>query len=269
MIKHKNVIISLLVLSSYCFMIIMNMLANILPLNGKNTGEISDSYGNLFAPAGITFAIWGLIYLLLFVYIVYQFWGYLGIARGGKSERIGQILNHSGIWFSISSVANALWILAWHYDVIWLSLLFTLCILGCLIKINLGLRNESLSRREHVAVRLPFTVYLGWATVATIANMTVLLVSVSWNRFSLSEVFWTASIVMIGAVIGCLGVFFYKSYAYGAVLLWAYAGIVLKHLSPEQFNGKYPAVILAVLVSILGILISMVVLFYRKRKTKK
>lgn len=269
MIKHKNVIISLLVLSSYCFMIIMNMLANILPLNGKNTGEISDSYGNLFAPAGITFAIWGLIYLLLLVYIVYQFWGYTGIARGGKEERIGQILNKTGIWFAISSVANALWILAWHYDVIWLSLLLTLCILGCLIKINLGLRDESFSKMEHVAVRLPFTVYLGWATVATIANVTVFLVSVSWNRFSLSEVFWTVSIVLIGAVIGCLGVVFYKSYTYGAVLVWAFAGIAMKHLSPAQFNGKYQAVILAVLVSILGILISMVILFCSKRKVKK
>ena len=256
MIKNKNnITIAIVVFLSYILMIITNSLANILPINGKGTGEISDSYQNLFAPAGITFSIWGVIYLLLLVYNIYQFRWYKR-----ENDTQVQIFTKVSILFSISSIANTVWIFAWHYEVIWLSLLLMLVILFCLIKINMILKDNDFSKLEKITVKLPFTVYLGWITVATIANITTFLVSINWNRFSLSEVFWTDLMIGVGAVIGFLGVLYYKSYAYGIVLIWAYLGIAIKHLSLDQFNGSYPSVIITVFISILFIILSMILL---------
>jgi hypothetical protein len=262
MIKSKNnIAIPIVVFLSYIIMVVTNSLANILPINGKGTGEVSDSYQNLFAPAGITFAIWGVIYLLLLVYTIYQLRRYKR-----ESDTKKQIFTKVGILFSISSIANTIWIFAWHYDVIWLSLILMLVILICLININLILKNNDFPILEKFTVKLPFTVYFGWITVATIANITTFLVSINWNRFSLSEVFWTDFIIGVGAVIGFIGVLYYKSFTYGIVLIWAYFGIALKHLSPEQFNGRYPSVIITVFISISLIVLSLIILLRLRMK---
>ncbi|MFA9463916.1 MAG: hypothetical protein ACERKN_06450 [Velocimicrobium sp.] len=262
MLKQKNNIrLPFIVFISYIIMVITNSLANILPINGKGTGEISDSYQNLFAPAGFTFAIWGIIYLLLIIYTLYQL-----IRYNRESDIKKQIFDRVGILFSISSIANTIWIFAWHYDVIWLSLLLMMVILICLIKINLILKDTDFSMLENLTVKLPFTVYFGWITVATIANITIFLVSINWNRFSLSEVFWTDLIISVGAIIGCISVLFYKSFAYGIVLIWAYLGIALKHLSPDKFNRRYPSVIITVSISMVLIVLSLLVLLRIRMK---
>lgn len=256
MMKNKNsIIIPIVVLLSYLIMITTNSLANILPINGKGTGEISDSYPNLFAPAGITFAIWGLIYLLLLAYSIYQLLRYKKETDSKK-----QLYKNIGVLFSASSIANSLWIFAWHYDVIWLSFLLIIVVLICLIKINIILKNNDFPMLEQFTVKLPFTVYFGWITVATIANATTFLVSINWNGFTLSDIFWTNLILGIGALIGIIGVQTYKSFAYGLVIIWAYFGIALKHLSPEQFNGRYPSVIITVCISILLLVLSQIFL---------
>ncbi|MBH1940258.1 tryptophan-rich sensory protein [Mobilitalea sibirica] len=262
--KINNILIPIVVLITYIIMVITNSLANALPINGKGTGEISDSYQNLFAPAGITFAIWGLIYLLLLMYSINQLINYKR-----ESDIKQQIFNAVGVLFSVSSVANTIWIFAWHYNVIWLSVILMLVILICLIKINIILKDKDFSVIEKFTVKLPFTVYFGWITIATIANVTTFLVSVNWNRLSLSEVFWTNLIIIIGAVIGFICVLFYKSLAYGCVFIWAYMGIALKHLSPETFDGRYPSVIITVFIAILLIILSQVILIRVRVKDKK
>jgi len=130
MTGEKNAsVIKKLVTVTYLVMIIINALANILPINGVNTGQVSDSYPNLFAPAGITFAIWGLIYFLLAGFTLYQ----LGFFQDYRVRLKAGLLQKLGLYFSISSIANALWIFSWHYHVISLSMLLMLIILGCLI----------------------------------------------------------------------------------------------------------------------------------------
>ena len=262
MIKSKNnMAIKIVVFLSYVIMVVTNSLANSLPINGKGTGEISDSYPNLFAPAGITFAIWGVIYLLLLVYSIYQL-----RYHNKENDTKTKIFNEIGILFSISSVANAVWIFAWHYEVIWLSVLLMLVILLCLIEINHILKDSDFNKLEKLTVKLPFTVYFGWITVATIANITTFLVSVNWNRFSFSEVFWTDIIIGTGAVIGFVGVLYYKSFAYGIVLIWAYFGIAFKHLSFDQFKVRNPSVMITVFISIIFIVLSMIMLLRIRMK---
>lgn len=224
-------------------MIVVNVLANSLPINGVDTGVISDSYPNLFAPAGITFAIWGLIYLLLALFTFYQ----LGIIN--KNDEIStELLNKVGILFSISSIANTIWIFTWHYQVIWLSIVFMLVILISLIKIVNAIKEEKLSSKEKFFVKLPFSIYFGWITVATIANTTTLLVSLNFKGFGISETIWTVLIIIIGAIIGIITLLRNRDYFYGLVIIWAYFGIIIKHTT--VFNSMYPAVVITAIISI-------------------
>jgi len=235
--------IKFFVVITFIAMVVVNVLANSLPINGVDTGVISDSYPNLFAPAGITFAIWGLIYLLLALFTFYQ----LGIIN--KNDEIStELLNKVGILFSISSIANTIWIFTWHYQVIWLSIVFMLVILISLIKIVNAIKEERLSSKEKFFVKLPFSIYFGWITVATIANATTLLVSLNFKGFGISETIWTVLIIIIGAIIGIITLLRNRDYFYGLVIIWAYFGIIIKHTT--VFNSMYPAVIIAATISI-------------------
>lgn len=256
--------VKFLVAITFTLMVIMNALANILPINGRGTGEVSDSYPNLFAPAGITFSIWGVIYFLLALYTLYQFGVFQGKATGGNKR----LLTRIGMLFSLSSVANTLWILAWHYDRILVSLFLMLVILLCLIGINLLTRNAVLSAKERLFIRLPFSVYFGWITVATIANVTTLLVDMGWNRFGVSEVVWTVLILAVGALIGILTMFSFRDMAYGIVLIWAYAGILLKHVSDTGFAGAYTSVMITVVVCIILYILAQGYLLFSKKNVK-
>jgi hypothetical protein len=246
-------------------MIGANAIANILPLNGITTGDVSLVYDNLFAPAGITFTIWGVIYVALAAFTLYQ----AGLLKSSNDTVKDNLLNKVGILFSISSLANTAWIFAWHYDLIALSLIFMLAILICLIWINGIMVKEKLTDKEKWLVRMPFMVYHGWITVAAIANITVLLVSMGWNGFGISEPVWAVIMIAAGAVIGSLTAIAYKSVAYILVLVWAYIGILIKHTSADGFALRYTGVIAAVIICIALLIGVAVYVFDSIRKMKE
>lgn len=231
---------------TFLIMVTVNALANILPINGQGTGAVSDSYANLFAPAGITFAIWGLIYLLLAGFTLYV----LGLFRNKNSYIKAAIIDKIGVIFSFSSLANALWIFCWHYHQFLISVVLILVMLFCLIVINKVLKEENLTIREKILIRLPFSIYFGWITVATIANITTLLVSLNWNGFGIAEMIWAVIIIIVGMVIALAVMIRNQDIAYGLVLIWAYAGILIKHTSAAGFSGQYPAIITTVIICI-------------------
>jgi hypothetical protein len=233
---------SILVLIVLIVMVAVNAMANILPINNLSTGEISDAYPNLFAPAGLTFAIWGLIYLLLAAFTVFQFFQ-------PKTEEAARRLKFVQLFFVISSLANAAWIFCWHYLLLPASLALMLVILISLIAINHRLAKEKLAANEWLFLRLPFSIYFGWITVATVANVTVLLVDLDWNRFGLNEPFWTIIILIVATIIALAVIGKNRDWAYGAVVVWAYAGILIKHLEADLskgFGGQYIMVIITV-----------------------
>ena len=244
---------------TFILMVVVNALANILPINGIGTGAVSDSYPNLFAPAGITFAIWGVIYLLLAAYTVFQ----LGLFKKNRSMS-DALMNKVGVVFSISSIAYTVWIFTWHYRIIALSMVLMIIILVCLAIIVSAIRKETLSTKEKVFVKLPFSIYFGWITVATIANLTTLLVSVGWNGFGLSQTVWAIAIIAIGAAIGIITILRNKDYAYGLVILWAYAGIVIKHVSETGFNSMYPAVMITTIAAMVLVVVAEVMAITKK-----
>ncbi|MFZ3070695.1 MAG: hypothetical protein WA110_06200 [Anaerolineaceae bacterium] len=260
--KTNDKFLKIFTLAAFLVMVTVNALANILPINGITTGEVSNAYPNLFAPAGLIFSIWGLIYLLLAGYSLYQ----IGLFQEKDESDKPDLLHKVSLVFAISSLANTAWIFTWHYRLIPLSMLLMVVILGCLITINLAIRKENLSTREKIFVRLPFSVYFGWITVATIANATTLLVSLDWNGFGVSETTWTIIILAVGMLIGTVTTIKNRDSAYGFVLVWAYAGILIKHTSTTGFAGQYPAVITTTIVCIVLLLAASIYAFASKRQ---
>ena len=250
--KQKNLGLKIGVTVTYVGMVVVNFLANALPIAGVGTGEASDRYQNLFTPSGLTFSIWGLIYLLLSIYTLYQF----GVGQKSQTKEREQTFKKVGQYFLLTSLANIAWIFSWHYGVIWLSVLIMLSFLFLLIKIADIINKERYSLLDKICIRLPFSVYFGWITVATIANITVLFVSLGWKGFGISEVFWTIIILLVGCLIGILRMIKDRNIFYGLVLVWAYFGILIKHLSVGGFNGQYPYVVMVIIASIVLFLIT-------------
>lgn len=249
------------VITSFVIMVAVNAFANILPINGISTGEVSDSYPNLFAPAGITFSIWGVIYLLLALYSLYQF----GIFQK-KAVLDTPLYNKTGTLFVITSIANAAWIFAWHYKALALSLVLMLIILVSLASINTLLIKADLTVKDKIFIKLPFSIYFGWITVATIANVTAFLIDIGWERFGLSEIFWTIVIILTGLLIGGLTAYINRDIPYALVLIWAYAGIIIKHVSDTGFNLAYPSVMITVTVAITLFIVDIVYIIIKMRK---
>jgi hypothetical protein len=238
-------ILSILNLLGFLGTVVVNALASILPLNGITTGELSDLYPNLFVPAGLTFAIWGLIYVLLGVFVIYPL--ILSVRRDPQKvdfvQRIGPL-------FFVSCLANIGWIFAWHYQILPLSLVLMLVLLGCLLAIYLRLNTgkSEATKAEKYSAHLPFSIYLGWITIATIANLTALLVDVNWGRWGLSEQFWAVAVIVVGIAIALSVLFSRKDIFYSLVVDWALLGILLKRLSVTTVPDKG-----VVIVTIVGL----------------
>lgn len=237
-----EMLLKLLVTFTYLGMVAVNAMANILPINGVTTGGVSDSYPNLFAPAGITFSIWGLIYLLLGAHVLYQ----LGLLGKEKDKKVSDAVKKISKYFIGTSIINSIWIFAWHYNQIGLTLVLMVGLLILLIKIADITNTIKLDMKQRLLVKCPFSVYFGWITVATIANVTTLLVSLGWNGFGISAEIWTIIVLIVGAAIGTWRMLKDRNIAYGMVLVWAYLGIFIKHYSLEYFNQSYPLIMLTV-----------------------
>ncbi|MDD5038515.1 MAG: hypothetical protein PHN78_04280 [Dehalococcoidales bacterium] len=225
--RVSRIVLSVVNIIGFLGTILVNGLANGLPINNKTTGELSGQYPNLFVPAALTFSIWGLIYLLLAVFVVYSL---LSAIKNDDSE---SFIDRIGILFSLSCVANMGWIIAWHYEIVPLSLAIMLLLLGLLLAIylRLDIGKEGPTRKEQYLVHLPFSMYLGWITIATIANTTALLVDINWTRFGLSEQFWTVAVIIVGIAIALSVLLRRQDIYYCIVVDWALLGIVIKRLA--------------------------------------
>ncbi len=219
-------------------MVFMNYLANALPLNGKTTGALSAQYPNLFVPAGITFSIWGIIYLMLGLFVILQF-----------REQQRPVVEAIGWGFAISCLLNALWIYAWHYEKLPLSMLVMLGLLAILIYIN-----YRLSDFQPGIVKAAFGIYLGWICIATIANATALLVSYNWGGWGVSEISWAIIMVLAGLVITAFALYAVKNPFLGLAVIWAFTGIVINRQTdyPAIATIAWIAIALMALVTIWG-----------------
>ncbi len=226
--QSKRILLVALNLAGVIGTIIVNVLAIVLPLNNITTAELSDRYPNLFVPAGYTFSIWSVIYIFLIAFIVYHV-----VVLVKEKSHTQTVIEKIGILFFITCCANVGWLFAWHYELIplsiavMLSLLFTLIVLY--MRLDVG-RAEA-SGGEYYCVHVAVSVYLGWISIATIANITVLFVSLGWKMGGLPEQIWTVGVIIIGIVLGLLALIKRGDIYYAAVLVWAFLGILIKRLS--------------------------------------
>jgi hypothetical protein len=209
-------------MASFLFTVALNAAASILPLNGQDTGQISDRFAIYFVPAGYVFLIWGLIYTLLGGYMLYH---------SLPSQRTNPRMRASGWLFVLSGVLNSIWIVLWHYNYFPASLVAMIGILLTLIAIylRLDIGRAPVTNREKWLVNIPFSVYLGWITVATIANATQVLFYLGWNGGPLSPELWTVIMLAVATLVAGLVAWTRRDAAYLLVLVWAFVGIALKH----------------------------------------
>ena len=247
---------------AFVIMIVVNTLAITLPINGKTTKEVSDLYPNLFVPAPITFSIWSIIYIFLLFYVIYQ----TGIISK-KSTSIGIKINEIGGLFILSCLLNAIWIICWQYLNTLLSVIVMILLLMNLIILYLKTRTDkkaSLKRKAFLAA--PFSIYLGWISVATIANITALLVSLKWNGFGLNQQIWTIIMITIAVALAFLSLKKFKDYLYSLVIFWAILGIFINHATTLKY--AYPSIIFTTSVALI-VLFALMLFFAAKKERKK
>jgi hypothetical protein len=195
---NRDTIRQALVLISAFATVIFNILASALPLNGLNTGEISDRFQIFFVPAGYVFSIWFLIFIGLLAYGIYQ---------ALPAQRENSRLQSIGYLFILSCIANVSWLFLWHYEVFQFTLIAMLTLLLSLIAIYLRL---DIGRSE-------------------IANTTQLLYYQNWDGFGISPEIWAAIMLAVGVLLSAVVSFTRADIAYSLVLVWAYLGIAVKH----------------------------------------
>ena len=180
--------------------VFINYLSNTGALNNTTIGEVSKDLNSLFTPASYAFSIWGIIYLLLFGFIIYQ----------GRSLFINvkdnNFVENIGFWFIISCIANSAWVFAWIYGYTALSCLFIFTLLFSLIKIVINNKMELWNAPKSIIIFLwwPFVIYSGWVTVASIANVSSALVKVDWGGFGISPETWTVIMITVATIINLI-----------------------------------------------------------------
>lgn len=230
--------------------IVVNGLANALPLNGKTTGAISDKFQVYFVPAGYVFSIWGLIYLGLIAFAVFQ---------ALPNERTNQRLERVGYLFVLSCAANIAWLFLWHYEQFVLTIVAMLALLLSLIAIYLRLEigHVRVPGAEKWLVHVPFSIYLGWVTVATIANATSVLDYVKWDGWGIAPTTWAIVMLVAGIGIATAVSLTRGDAAYALVILWAFVGIALKQAgTPVVANAAWAASGVVLIALVVGVLVS-------------
>lgn len=210
-----------LTLSAYAATVAINAAANALPINGQSTASISDRFDVLVIPAGYVFAIWGLIYLLL---------GAFSIDQARSSRATDPTLRRLGWLPALSGVLNTTWLLLFHYEVFILTVPVMVALLVTLIRINAitFADRDRLVGLARWTVRLPFSVYLGWITVATIANVAQSLDAVGFDAFGVDPPLVASGVLLFGLAIALTYVWRFSDSAFGCVIVWAYVGIAVR-----------------------------------------
>ena len=230
-------------IAAFIAVILVNYLSNVLPLNGLTQKDISDKYDSLFTPASFTFSIWGVIYLALTAFVIYQ---------ALPAQRNNALVSRVSKLFILSCIANILWLFVWHYELIVLSVIVMLGILGILIAIHrgLGISYGKATWAQRIFLHLPFSLYTGWITVATVANLSILQNSMGWDDLLFSATSWTLlKLAAVGAI--CAVVVLRRGDAiYALVIAWAAYGIMSKQIDTPMVAGA--AMMLAALAVLLA-----------------
>ena len=225
----------------------VNILANTVPFNGQNTGEISDRFKVYFVPAGYVFAIWGVIYLGLIAFAIFQ-----ALPSQAENPRLRRL----GYLFAIANLANAIWLFFWHYNQFVMSLFAMLTLLGLLIATYLILEIgcTRVSAGERWMIQLPVSVYLGWISVATIANVSDVLYYLQWNGFGIKPESWAVLMLAVAVILAVMMALSRRDVAFLLVFLWSFIGIGIKQSDTKLVSiSAWVAAFLTLLLILLAL----------------
>lgn len=227
----------------------INYLSNTGMFNGNTMASVSARYQNYFTPAGYAFSIWGLIYLSLLGFVIYQ--GRSLFKKTAKDEVVLKV----GWWFVVSCAANSLWVIAFLYGYLWLSVLIMLVLLFSLLKIvvNNNMERENAPLKTFAFVWWPFCLYSGWITVALIANMAAWLTKIDWNGFGVSEISWAIVMIVVAGIINLFMTWNRNMREFALVGVWALVAVAVANWGDVQSIVQISIIVAAVLFISSGI----------------
>ncbi|MCJ7737860.1 MAG: tryptophan-rich sensory protein [Anaerolineae bacterium] len=226
--------------------IVVNTLASTVTINGVTTGEVSDSFPTLFTPAGYVFSIWGVIYLGLLAFCIFQ---------SLPAQRESGLLDKIGPWFVLSCAFNVIWLFLWQFSMFLSSVAIMIGLLISLLAIylQLDIGRAQFSRAEKWCVTIHFGIYLGWISVAAIANVSVALYDIGWQGQPLGPEPWTVLMLLVAGALGVLMTIRRNEVAYPLVIIWAAIGIAVK-----QSNTWSVAAVAALVAAVVLVVLALV-----------
>jgi len=224
-------------IAAYVLMVAVNVLANALPIAGQTTGEVSARYESLFTPASFTFSIWSLIYLGLGAFVVYQ---------ALPSQRGNADLAVISKPFVLGCLANAGWIFSWHYELLPLSLALMAVLLVSLLVVyrRLHIAEAWASRSQRLFAQGPFSLYTAWIIVATLANVSAVLVALGWSDLWLSAGNWALVELAVAASLAATFCLRRGDVLFPLVVAWAAVGIMVEQAATPGVAGAAATVAL-------------------------
>ncbi|ACB84500.1 tryptophan-rich sensory protein [Natranaerobius thermophilus] len=233
-------------LVALALVLIVNFLSNYIPFNNLTQEDITEIYPVLITPAGYVFSIWGIIYLLLIGFIIYQ-----ALPSYRETPKVSAV----GILFAVTALLNILWLFAWHYLQIGLSMVLMILLLITLIGIYKKIigRKSSETFFDWLFVRLPFSIYLAWISVATLANLNILLND--WGILGtegFGAMVFTILMIIIGAVLSLYVFYRLGDIVFPLVFTWAFIGIGVRHGTEIAVLTMFAWLASAVILFLLG-----------------
>lgn len=227
------------------FYIVAFLVSNLSQLQiivDKNIGDVSDKYDTIFAPAGITFTIWGIIYLGLFGFTIYHL---LKAYRADLDKEPNQVVLKINYLFIINNIATSLWVFVWLYEYVGIALILMLIqlftLIGIIIKADIfDPRKSTVSK---IFTQIPLSLYFAWICIATIANVSAYLVSIDWGGGGISPTLWTIILIAVASFLSVYIIRFRQNPYFGLVVMWAFYGIQLKRvaINPVLFENVISA----------------------------
>lgn len=245
--KSRLWILAIANIVGFIVVLIVNYLAVSIPLGGMTTGQLSDLYPNLFVPAALTFSIRGLIYLLLLGFVIWQALDFSKKQSSGITKKVG-------IRFLLSCIANVWRMFAWQYQYVILSVLVIIFFLITLIvlaqRVEVGKKIGNLG--DKYLVQVPFSIYLGRLSVATIANVTAVLVHFGWSMFGMTDIFRTIAVIIVATILALLSLKKNYNIMFALVVIRAFIGIIIKRVQVDPVYASSIIWTLGVCISVIA-----------------
>ena len=209
-------------------------------INELSVGEVSDRYPTLLTPAGFTFSIWALIYFGLLLFCTYHLFAAFRLNENVTSNKK---LKHSYPWFILNNVATAVWLIAWTHEKLLLSVLLIILQLVSLIILHnkLCIHDATTPMRIKVCTQFPISIYFGWITVATVANISTYLTSTGWDQWDISAINWAITLIAILTIVTIWVMNRRLNVIFGLVVSWGLFGILVR-LTTENRENYEPVI---------------------------